>query len=73
MADGDIYSRLPVLLVRRIGGRGTHLINERDFDPARHELADGATEVERPKLEQKRRGRPPKRRAALMEKPDGNG
>lgn len=56
--------RLPVVRVRRDGGRGYRLINERDFDPAVHELyvEDGAMVESQP--EQRRRGRPPKARAA---------
>lgn len=32
--------RLPTVKVRRDGGRGWHLINLADFDPARHQVVD---------------------------------
>jgi hypothetical protein len=66
---------LPTVKVKREGGKGYRLINQADFDPARHELADqalqpspargtpdalaGAAAAEPPK----RRGRPPKERS----------
>lgn len=34
--------KVPTIAVKREGGRGHHLINKSDFDPAVHELLDGA-------------------------------
>ncbi len=63
--------QLPVVRVRREGGREYRIINERDFDPAVHVLYDEAAKVtavtevdacspvdEMPQV--RRRGRPPK-------------
>lgn len=62
--------QLPVVRVRREGGRGYRLINERDFDPAVHVLYDeaakvtGVTEADGSPVDEmpqvRRRGRPPK-------------
>ena len=38
-------AQLPVVRVRRDGGRGYRIINERDFDPAVHVLYDEAAKV----------------------------
>ena len=60
----DIYSVIPTVRVMREDGNGARIINERDFDPSRHRLADSARrEDERQKetIEPKRkRGRPRK-------------
>ena len=62
----DIYSVIPTVRVMRDDGRGFRLINERDFDPARHRVAeDGRRDDDSPKDKDKdhpkrKRGRPRK-------------
>lgn len=63
MLFDDGVGRVPVLRVKREGGRGWKWINATAFDPAAHELFDGDADGDEGDMTQdapRRRGRPPK-------------